>query len=81
MCQARFRGARICSRCGADLEPLMLIAARAWRLRESAREALNKGEFERAQDLAARAQQLHRTPRGAFVRALSAWLAQIFDSL
>jgi len=25
VCQARFRRARVCSRCGADLEPLMRL--------------------------------------------------------
>ena len=43
VCQARFRGSRLCSRCGADLGPLMIVAVRAWRLREEARDALARG--------------------------------------
>src|SRR5450755_3041116 len=35
VCQARFRGARICSRCGADLVRPMLLAAEAWCLRSN----------------------------------------------
>ena len=37
VCRARFRGVAVCSRCGADLARLMLLAAEAWRLREAAR--------------------------------------------
>jgi predicted amidophosphoribosyltransferase len=74
VCQARFRGARLCSRCGADLEPLMLLAAGAWRLREEARLALEAGKFEGALGLAQQAQQMQRTPTGEFLRALSSWL-------
>ena len=43
VCQARFRGARICSRCGAGLEPLMLLSVEAWQLRQAARQALHAG--------------------------------------
>jgi len=64
----------MCSRCGADLEPLMLLTARAWRLRQAARRALRAGEFQRARRLALAAQKVHRTPVGEFLRALSAWL-------
>ncbi len=74
VCQARFRGVRECSRCGANLEPLMLLVVQAWRLRESAREALNTGEFERAFTLAQEAQTVQATPIGDFLRALSGWL-------
>ncbi len=74
VCQVRFRGVCLCSRCGADLQPLMLLAAQAWRMREAARRALESGEFERAHVLVSAAQQLHGTPTGVFLRALSAWL-------
>ncbi len=75
VCQARFRGSALCSRCGADLAPLMLLAAKAWRLRQSARQALHAGDFERTLRLAAQAQQLHRTWSGESLRLLGAWLA------
>jgi len=61
VCQARFRGSRICSRCGADLEPLMVISVNAWRLREAARQALLDGEIGRAFALAAEAESLQAT--------------------
>jgi len=74
VCQARFRGAAVCSRCGADLARLMLLAAEAWRLRESAREAIAAGDFERASELAGGAQELQATPAGESLLRLSAWL-------
>jgi predicted amidophosphoribosyltransferase len=74
VCQARFRGARACSRCGADLERLMRMAAEAWRLRQAARAALDCGDVERALTLASEAQRVRHTPRGEAVRLLSAWL-------
>ncbi len=52
VCQARFRDASVCSRCGADLEPLMFLIANAYQLRQDARRALQAGDFERAQKLA-----------------------------
>lgn len=74
VCQARFREARVCSRCGVDLGPLMRLAVSAWRLRQTARRALDAGSFEWALNLASEAQRLHRTPRGESLRRLSAWL-------
>lgn len=74
VCRARFRGARACSRCGVDLERLMRLTLEAWRLRQAAREALDRGDFERALSLASAAQRVRRTPRGEAVRLLSAWL-------
>jgi hypothetical protein len=69
VCQARFRGARICSRCGADLEPLMLLAVKAWQLRQAARQALDAGDVQRALALAIEAQGTprHRERRGVTV--------------
>ena len=64
----------MCSRCGADLGPLMRLAVAAWRLRLAARQALDTGDFERALGLASAAQRVHRTPRGASLHLLSAWL-------
>ena len=74
VCQARFRGSRLCSQCGADLGPLMILAVRAWRLREEAREALTRGELAEGRRLARAAQALHRTPRGASLQLLAQWL-------
>lgn len=74
VCQARFRGARVCSRCGADLEPLMSLAAAAWQLRQAARSALEAGEYDQALRFAREAQQMQRTPKGEFLRAVSSWL-------
>ena len=71
VCQARFRGVMICSRCGADLQPLMVLALEAWRAREGAREAIAAGDFAMARQLSARAQQLCFTERGQRLRLLS----------
>jgi predicted amidophosphoribosyltransferase len=74
VCQARFRGARICSRCGADLEPLMLLTVKAWQLRQAARQALTAGDVERALELAIEAQSIQSTGSGETLRLLAAWL-------
>ncbi len=74
VCQARFRGAAVCSRCGADLARVMRIAAEAWRLREAARQALMAGEFGLAFQLAGRAQGAQATPAGGALLRLGAWL-------
>jgi len=74
VCQARFRGARLCSRCGADLEPLMLLALKAWQLRQAARQALDTGDVERGLGLATEAQGMQATGSGAALRLLGAWL-------
>ena len=77
VCQARFRGVRICSRCGADLEPLMLLAVKSWQLRQAARGALQAGEVERALKLAIEAQSIQQTGRGDALRLLGAWLTTV----
>ena len=74
VCQARFRGVRICSRCGADLEPLMLLAVKAWQLRQAARQALDAGDVEVALGLAMEAQAVQDTESGEALRLLGAWL-------
>jgi hypothetical protein len=71
VCMARFRGARVCSRCGADLEPLMILAVKSWRLRGAARTAVGAGQFEQALELAAKAQEAQRTPAGEALRLVS----------
>jgi predicted amidophosphoribosyltransferase len=74
VCAARFRGVRICPRCGADLTPLMTLAASAAGHREAARQALRAGEFTRAAELTAAAQSLQATPEGRRLELLAAWL-------
>ena len=70
VCQARFRGAIMCPRCGADLLPLMQLAMEAWRLRSAARAALSAGEVEQALTLAEQAQAVQRTPAGEGLRTV-----------
>ena len=74
VCQARFRGSRICSRCGADLAPLMLLTVKAWQLRQAARQALDAGDAGRALRLATEAQGTQSTESGEALRLLGAWL-------
>ena len=74
VCHALFRGARICSRCGADLEPLMLLAVKAWQLRQAARQALNAGDVDQALGLAIEAQGIQSTRSGEALQLLGAWL-------
>jgi hypothetical protein len=52
----------------------MILAVNAWRLRQAARHALDRGDYERAIALAAEAQHAHRTPRGESLYLLSVWL-------
>lgn len=76
VCRARFRGLTVCSRCGADLTMVMTLVASAWRLRQAARDALARGDFAQAAEIATQAQQLHSTPAGKALAGLSAWLPQ-----
>lgn len=62
VCRARFRGSIACSRCGADLGPLMRVAAKAWRARERCRAALRGGRLDAALRWSARARRLQRIP-------------------
>lgn len=80
VCQARFRGSRVCSRCGAGLEPLMQLTVKAWRLRQAARQALDAGEFERALGLAIEAQGTQNTESGEALRLLGAWLKTVHQA-
>jgi predicted amidophosphoribosyltransferase len=75
VCQARFRGTARCSRCGADLTPLMRLAVESWQHRESARAAIAAGNCGQAKTLAQRAQQTYRTNAGESLRLLAEWLA------
>ena len=74
VCRARFRGTAACSRCGADLSPLMRLASRAVRLRNQARKSLLQGRPERAREwaLAAESQMPSRAGRGIVL--LARWL-------
>ena len=71
VCQARFRGTPECSRCGADLQPLMILAARAYQSRQAARQALLRGDFAGAHTLASQSQSLCFTQAGETLRLLS----------
>jgi hypothetical protein len=53
----------------------MVLALKAWRLRESARGALASGDAEEAAHCAAEAQGVQRTETGEALRVLSAWLS------
>jgi uncharacterized membrane-anchored protein len=70
-CRATWRGAVTCPRCGADLGPLMRVAARAWSLREAARAALCGGDSATALALARAAYALEHTPRARSLLALA----------
>lgn len=67
VCQARFRGSAECSRCGADLGAMMLLAAHAYVLRQAARQSLRQGDFQRALASVQAAQQLHSTAEGSLL--------------
>jgi hypothetical protein len=68
VCQARFRVAAECSRCGADLTALMLLAAHAYVLRQVARQSLRLGDARTALASARAAQGLHSTPEGGLLQ-------------
>jgi len=77
VCQARFRGATECSRCGADLAPLMNLAIDAWRARAAARAALRAGDYESAVTHVARAQRISSTECGRRLQLIAGALAAI----
>jgi hypothetical protein len=52
----------------------MRLAAEAWYLREAARNAIAAGDYARASELAARAQETQMTPAGAALRSIGEWL-------
>jgi len=68
VCRARFRGMTTCSRCGADLTMLTLLAAHAYRLRQQARQALRAGDGAKALARVETAQSLQTTPEGSLLR-------------
>jgi len=76
VCRATFRGTAACSRCGADLAPLMALSAKAYLLRRAARDVLRAGDVVRAGDLAAQAQRLCATEGGRRLGVLARWLLE-----
>jgi len=68
VCRARFRGLATCSRCGADLTTVTQLAARAYRLRQQARQALRAGNGAEARACVEAAQNLQATPQGFLLR-------------
>ena len=74
VCRAKFRGTRECSRCGADLNAIMMLSARAQLYRADARKSMFALNFEKARDLAARAQKEHATETGRRLLLLTTWL-------
>jgi hypothetical protein len=52
----------------------MLLAGKAWHLRQAARRWLARSDFHRAHELALAAQKLQFTPAGESLRLLSEWL-------
>jgi predicted amidophosphoribosyltransferase len=80
VCQARFRATRECSRCGADLTPLMRLAVRAWKLREEARAHITVGAPDDAVVAAADAEALASTTQGGRLLALAQWMLRLQPS-
>ncbi len=74
VCEAKFRGTRQCSRCGADLSGIMILTTRAQRYRENAKKSLYALNFEKAHDLTATAQIEHSTETGRRLLLLTSWL-------
>jgi hypothetical protein len=58
----------------------MILAVKSWRLREAARAAIGAGEFARARQLAAEAQETNRTSAGAALLTVSQWLGRTNES-
>ena len=80
VCRARFRRVRHCTRCGADLSPLMTLAAKAFMARRASREALRQGNFGRSHELALQAQGLCDTQAGRRLCTLTAWFLDALQS-
>jgi hypothetical protein len=70
VCRARFRGSSQCSRCGADLTPLMLLMTHAYVMRQAARQSLREGDWQAALDSARAAQRLHSTAEGSLLKVI-----------
>jgi hypothetical protein len=79
VCRARFRGSSQCSRCGADLTALLLLAAHAYVLRQAARQSLRQGDWQAALASVQAAQRLHRTPEGSLLNVVCTTAANPFS--
>ena len=75
VCRAPFRETTTCSRCGADLGPLMTVLIQAWSLRQQSREAIRAGDYVRAAQLASAADQTHSTRLSQRLSRLTRFLA------
>ncbi len=75
VCQARFRASAECSRCGADLTALMLLAAHAYLLRQTARQSLMQRDCQTALASVQVAQHLHSTEEGSLLRSICVLVA------
>ena len=75
VCRARFRGSSQCSRCGADLSPLMGLTAQAYALRLAARQLLREGNCQAALTSVQAAQRLQHTPEGSLLHIVCATTA------
>lgn len=78
VCEVAFRGASECSRCGADLTALMLLAAHAYVLRQAAQQSLRTGNARTALASVQAAQGLHSTPKGDLLQIVCAAAANAF---
>ena len=81
VCQARFRGERTCSRCGADLAAIMTLAAKSWALRESARLAIAERDFDKATEFVAEAQRMYGTAEGESLLLLADYMRTTADDM
>ena len=81
VCQARFRSQRRCSRCGADLSPLMVLAAKAFFLRQAGRTALLQGCYDSAQKCARESQSLRATAAGHRLSLFASCLVRLSQDL
>jgi hypothetical protein len=70
-CALAFHGQSQCRRCGTDLSLLMKTAALAWEVRDRARRCLLEREFEKAIQLARKAQAIHKSPFGELLEQLA----------
>jgi hypothetical protein len=78
VCRARFRGSSQCSRCGAGLAALMLLAAHAYVMRQAARKSLRQGDWQAALASAQAAQRLHSTADGRLLIVVCATAVNLF---
>src|SRR5205814_1454475 len=70
VCRARWRAA-VCARCGADLAPLLVLRAEAYRERALARDLLRAGDARAAAQHAERAQAIAASPDGERLRTVA----------